>query len=247
MPDSETAGCTGAEGRPDRAVVAPRQAMKRAFDVVAAATGLVVLMPVLSAIALAVRLTSPGPALFRQARVGFGGRDFMLYKFRTMTMKAGTEAGSFDVGDSSRVTGLGRWLRATKLDELPQIWNVVRGDMSLVGPRPEVRKWVEAAPARWAVVHSVRPGLTDPASIVFRDEERLLTAADDPERTYRERVLPRKLDLYEEYVRTRSFWKDLVILGRTVVAVIAGAPDPGPTGDQDGSSMTTTPGRERRS
>jgi lipopolysaccharide/colanic/teichoic acid biosynthesis glycosyltransferase len=194
--------------------------MKRAFDVVTAALGLVALAPVLLVLGLLVRLASSGPALFRQVRVGRGGLDFVLYKFRTMTVHAGSERGSFDAGDRSRVTRLGQLLRATKLDELPQLWNVLRGDMSLVGPRPEVRRWVETYPERWAVVHSVRPGITDPAAIVYRHEERLLTAAPDPEFLYRDEILPRKLELYERYVATRSFWGDLAILGRTAAAIL---------------------------
>ena len=156
--------------------------------------------------------------------MGLCGRDFVLLKFRTMTVRAGSEAGTFDAGDTSRVTRIGRYLRATKLDELPQLWNVVVNDMSLVGPRPEVRKWVEAYPERWAVVHAVRPGITDPAAIVFRHEEKLLAASTDPERMYRERILPCKLDLYEAYIRTRSFWGDFVILWRTFAAVIGVGP-----------------------
>jgi lipopolysaccharide/colanic/teichoic acid biosynthesis glycosyltransferase len=200
--------------------------LKRTLDVALAALGLLLLLPALALIALAVRLGSPGPALFRQVRVGRGGRDFVLLKFRTMTVRAGSESGTFDAGDASRVTRVGRLLRATKLDELPQLWNVLRGEMALVGPRPEVRRWVEAAPGRWALVHTVRPGITDPAAIAFRHEERLLAAAADPEATYRAEILPRKLALYERYVRTRSLGGDLGILLRTLAALFA--PDPGP-------------------
>jgi lipopolysaccharide/colanic/teichoic acid biosynthesis glycosyltransferase len=117
------------------------------------------------------------------------------------------------------VTRVGKLLRKTKLDELPQLWNVLVGDMSLVGPRPEVRKWVEAYPDRWSKVLAVRPGITDPASIEFRNEEELLAAAPDPKTCYRDVILPRKLDLYEEYVETRSFWGDVGILLKTVWAV----------------------------
>ena len=140
-----------------------------------------------------------------------------------MTVRAGSEAGTFDAGDTSRITRVGRYLRVTKLDELPQHWNVV-ADMLLVGPRPEVRKWVEAYPERWAVVHAIRPGITDRAAIVFRHGEELLTASADPERMYCERILPRKLDMYGAYVRTRSSWGDLVILWRTFAAVIGVGP-----------------------
>lgn len=196
------------------------RALKRGFDLIAASLGLLVLAPLLLGLAALVRLGSPGPALFRQKRVGRGGRDFTLYKFRSMTVRSGTERGSFDAGDASRVTPIGRFLRATKLDELPQLWNVVTGEMSLVGPRPEVRKWVDAYPERWAFVHTVRPGITDPASIVYRHEERILAASPDPERTYRDEILPRKLDLYEDYVRTRTFLGDLRLIVRTLLAVV---------------------------
>ena len=194
--------------------------MKRLLDVVGAAAGLLLLSPLLLGLALLVRVTSGAPVLFRQVRVGRGGRDFTLYKFRSMTVCRAAERGTFDAGRSARVTPVGRLLRRTKLDELPQLWNVLRGDMSLVGPRPEVRKWVEAYPERWARVLAVRPGLTDPASIVYRREEELLAAATDPERAYREDVLPAKLDLYEAYVRAHGVGRDLVILWKTVGAVV---------------------------
>lgn len=182
--------------------------------------GVVLLCPLLMVLGCAVAVTSGFPVLFRQTRVGRHGRDFMLYKLRTMRVRSGTEGGSFEPGSSSRVTAIGRLLRLTKLDELPQLWNVLRGDMSLVGPRPEVRKWVEVYPERWAVVLTVRPGITDPASIAYRDEESLLAASTDPETTYREKVLPRKLTMYEDYVQNRSFGGDLRILLRTLGAVL---------------------------
>jgi len=208
--------------------------LKRTLDIVVALVGLNVLLPALAIVAVLVRRSSPGPVLFRQTRMGFQGKDFTLFKFRTMTVRSGSETGAFDAGDGSRVTKIGRFLRATKLDELPQLWNVIRGDMALVGPRPEVRKWVEVNPERWAIVHAVRPGITDPAAILYRDEEKILASVPDPERLYREEILPRKLDLYVEYVRTRTFWADLKILGQTAIAIIAGAPaDPHASGRRE--------------
>jgi len=198
--------------------------LKLLFDFVIAWLGLMILLPAIFAITVIVRLGSPGPVLFRQIRVGRGGRDFVLLKFRTMTSRSGSEKGDFDAGDGSRVTKFGRFLRATKLDELPQLWNVIRGDMALVGPRPEVRKWVEVNPERWAIVHEVRPGITDPAAIVYRDEEKILANVAEPELFYREQILPRKLDLYVEYVKARTFWGDVKILGRTGIALVTGAP-----------------------
>ncbi len=194
--------------------------MKRFMDVVGAWVGLVVLCPLLGLLWLAVVAESGMPGFFRQQRAGRRGRYFALLKFRSMTVRRGTEQGSFDVGSAARVTRVGAFLRKTKLDELPQLWNVLKGDMSLVGPRPEVRKWVEAYPERWAKVLTVRPGITDPASIEFRNEEDILARSPDPERTYRKEILPRKLDLYEQYVATRSFWGDVGLLIKTLLVVV---------------------------
>jgi lipopolysaccharide/colanic/teichoic acid biosynthesis glycosyltransferase len=195
--------------------------LKRFIDIVIASAGILLFSPLLLLIALVVRWSSAGPALFRQVRVGRVGRDFILLKFRTMTQKPGTELGTFDAGTTHRVTRIGGLLRATKLDELPQLWNVLIGNMSLVGPRPEVRVWVDAFPERWAEVLSVRPGITDPASVEFRNEEKILASQADPQQYYRSVILPRKLDLYEAYVRTQTVLGDLVILLRTLWAVIA--------------------------
>jgi len=137
-----------------------------------------------------------------------------------MRVITGTSAGSFDAGDSSRITKIGSFLRRTKLDELPQLWNVLIGDMSFVGPRPEVRKWVETYPERWAKVLTVKPGITDPASIYYRNEEELLTQAADPAAFYRDHILPHKLDLYEEYVQTRTFWRDILLILKTISSVL---------------------------
>ena len=195
--------------------------MKRAFDILFSLLGLVALMPFLVFVGLALLLTSGRPVFFSQERVGLGGRPFRLLKFRTMTRLNGAEAGLFEPGSRSRVTPVGRVLRAWKIDELPQLWNVVKGEMSFVGPRPEIRKWVDAFPGRWRKVLSVRPGITDPASLVYRDEEDLLAASPNPEMTYRDVILPHKLTLYEDYVDRRTFLGDLLIiletLGRIVV------------------------------
>jgi len=194
--------------------------MKRLLDSTSALFGLVLLGPVLMAVWIAIVLETGLPGLFRQQRVGRGGREFQLFKFRTMAVKHGTEHGSFDAGSAARVTRIGKLLRKTKLDELPQLWNVLTGDMALVGPRPEVRQWVEAYPDRWFKVLTVRPGITDPASIVYRDEEEILARSSDPERTYRDEILPHKLSLYEEYVRSRCFWGDIGIIFKTLKVVL---------------------------
>ena len=194
---------------------------KRLFDFAAALAGLVVLSPLMLVLAVLVRATSPGPALFIQERVGRHGRLFRCAKFRTMC--AGAQAqGTVTTATDARVTAAGRFLRRWKLDELPQLWNVLRGEMSLVGPRPEVGRWVEAYPERWARILAVRPGITDPASIEFRNEEEILRRSADPERTYREEILPRKLALYERYVKEQSWWGDVAILWKTVCAVSKG-------------------------
>jgi lipopolysaccharide/colanic/teichoic acid biosynthesis glycosyltransferase len=194
--------------------------MKRFLDISLTLAGLVLALPLMAVIALAVKLNSPGPVLFRQVRVGRRGKDFTILKFRTMTVAAGAERGVFEPGNLKRVTRVGKFLRWSKLDELPQLLNVLMGDMSLVGPRPEVRRWVEVYPERWSVVLAVRPGITDPASIIYRNEETLLARATDAETTYRDTVLPRKLKLYENYVAHASVWGDLKILARTAAALL---------------------------
>ncbi len=195
--------------------------MKRTFDVIVSAVVLLIAAPLLLGIGILVTTTSPGGPFFRQTRIGRHRRPFKILKFRTMTVHHAAAAGSFDAGDRSRVTRIGRPLRRTKMDELPQLWNVLVGDMSLVGPRPEVPKWTEVHRARWDRVLSVRPGITDPGSLEFRDEERTLAESKDPETLYRDVVLPRKLDLAEEYVRDRSFAGDLMLLIATARAVLA--------------------------
>jgi lipopolysaccharide/colanic/teichoic acid biosynthesis glycosyltransferase len=193
---------------------------KRLFDVLAAACGLLLLAPVLLAIALWIRLDSPGPALFRQRRVGRHGRLFDIYKFRTMA--DGPDDGrQLTVGRDPRITRAGRFLRRTKLDELPQLLNVLEGTMSLVGPRPEVPRYVDRyPPAVRQTVLSVAPGITDLAAILFKDENDILGRAQDPERAYVETILPVKLEYYQRYVRERSFWLDLRILFRTLAAIL---------------------------
>ncbi|MCZ2406548.1 MAG: sugar transferase [Burkholderiales bacterium] len=194
---------------------------KRLFDIACAATALLLLSPVLLLIALWVRLDSPGPVLFRQQRVGRGGRPFAILKFRTMQVNAEAAGLQITVGQDPRVTRAGAWLRRSKLDELPQFVNVLRGEMSVVGPRPEVPRYVALYPAaQRATVLSVRPGITDLASLAFRDEARLLAASADPERTYVEQILPVKLRHACDYVQQRSLWLDLRIIARTALAVL---------------------------
>lgn len=198
--------------------------MKRLFDLLAAIAGLIVLSPVLLITAVAILMLDGRPVLFVHERVGRNGRLFHLLKFRTMTVRQNGADGEFDAGDRKRVTPIGHFLRRAKLDEFPQLWNVLAGDMSIVGPRPEVRKWTAVYPERWARVHAVKPGITDPAAIAFRNEEEILAAADDPEKTYRQEILPKKLDMYETYVRNRSFGGDLKLICRTLQALLQRIP-----------------------
>ena len=195
---------------------------KRTIDVLIATFGLVFLSPLLASIAVGIKATSPGPVLFQQERIGRGARPFKLYKFRSMVADAQTRGLQLTVGDDPRVTAFGRFLRRTKLDELPQLFNVLRGDMSIVGPRPEVAKYVALYPrAVRERVLSVRPGLTDQAAVTL-DEERLLAQAADPEQTYVREVLPSKLALYEQYVATQGLRLDLAIIARTVLRITFG-------------------------
>ncbi len=196
-------------------------AAKRAFDVVVAGVGLVLSTPVLGVVAAAIAAESPGGAIFRQERVGLHGAPFRIHKFRTM--RVDHDGSLVSATGDSRVTRVGAVLRKTKLDELPQLWDVVVGSMSLVGPRPEVPVYV----ARWPEelrdeILSVRPGITDPGSIAFRNEADELAAASDPEGHYVTSILPRKAALYAAYVRERTFLGDLRILADTVLAVLRG-------------------------
>lgn len=193
--------------------------MKRFFDVVVAGIGVVVLSPVMAIIACVVRVTSPGPAIFRQTRIGRGFVPFTILKFRTMVTEAPRMGPAITAGGDPRITPFGRLLRATKLDELPQLFNVLRGDMSLVGPRPEVPEYVELFRDEFAVILHVRPGITDPASIVYRDEGNLLQMVSDPREEYVKRILPRKLHLAREYCRRPTVIGDIGIIVRTLCAI----------------------------
>jgi lipopolysaccharide/colanic/teichoic acid biosynthesis glycosyltransferase len=204
--------------------------MKRFVDVVAALFGLLLMAPVLVFIALAVRIDSEGPALFRQTRVGRDGRTFQILKFRSMYHAYhGRDSGAqITAAEDPRITRFGALLRRSKLDELPQLINVLRGDMSLVGPRPEVPRYVAMYPpdAR-AEILSVRPGITDEAAIEFRDESEILGRSVDPERTYIEEILPRKIQLYKDYVRHRSLLSDLMIILRTLRRIVVSTSNDG--------------------
>lgn len=197
---------------------------KRSLDLALAGLALLLVAPVCLLCAILIKLDGPGSVLFRQERIGRFGRPFQILKFRTMAELPQPGALQITAVNDPRITRVGRWLRRSKLDELPQLINVLVGDMSLVGPRPEVPRYVRLYPqAVRDLVFSVRPGLTDEASIRFRHEEELLAAADDPDEYYVNQILPRKLASYVEYVRTRSLLSDIGILVRTVGAVIRGS------------------------
>lgn len=196
--------------------------VKRLFDIVIGFLLFLLFLPLIILCAVLVRVTSAGPVFFRQDRGGKGGGYFKILKFRSMTVKKQADGKDFDPGSASRVTGFGKFLRKSKMDELPQLINVLKGEMSLVGPRPEVRVYIELYPERWEKVLSIRPGITDPASISFRNEEELLAEAADPEQEYRKNILPRKLGIYEDYVDKISLFKDIRILFATVFVVLKG-------------------------
>jgi lipopolysaccharide/colanic/teichoic acid biosynthesis glycosyltransferase len=194
--------------------------LKRLFDVVLSGLGLVLLAPLLLGIALWVKLDSRGPVLFRQQRVGRFGRPFMIHKFRTMAIDAPARGPQITIGADPRITRAGQFLRRTKLDELPQLWDVLRGAMSLVGPRPEVPKYVALYPdGIRELLLSVRPGITDLASLQYRDESSVLAAAADPECAYVEQVLPAKLALSARYVREATLIGDLRLILATLSAL----------------------------
>lgn len=191
---------------------------KRLLDVVASGVGLVCLAPALAACALAVKVGSPGPVFFLHERVGQRGRRFRLVKFRSMTH--GAAGAQVTAASDLRITPVGRLLRKYKLDELPQLWNVFVGEMSLVGPRPEVARYVELFRADYERILTVRPGITDFAAIEYRHEEELLAASADPERAYVTEVLPAKIALYNRYLDTMSLSTDLRLIAETLRAVV---------------------------
>jgi lipopolysaccharide/colanic/teichoic acid biosynthesis glycosyltransferase len=194
--------------------------MKRLFDVIVSAAGLALLSPVLLALAAVIKLDDGGPVFYRGVRVGRGGRPFRVAKFRTMRVDAESMGGSSTAADDVRITRVGHWLRKSKLDELPELLNVLWGDMSLVGPRPEVERYVRLMSEEERSILSVRPGLTDWATLWNSDEGAVLAGASDPEKTYLELIRPEKIRLQLKYVRRRSFWTDLVILWQTLGAVV---------------------------
>jgi lipopolysaccharide/colanic/teichoic acid biosynthesis glycosyltransferase len=205
--------------------------MPRAVEAFIAALGLLVAAPFLALAALGIVLTSGGPVLFRQERVGRKGRPFVLLKLRTM--RPAGRGPLVTAGDDNRVTTVGKILRKTKLDELPELLNILKGEMSLVGPRPEVPRYVNLENPSWRLVLEARPGLTDPMTLRLRNEESLLAEVEgDRERYYLETLQPFKINGYLEYLRARSFWQDIKVLWNTAVVVVLPHKAPLPTAEE---------------
>jgi lipopolysaccharide/colanic/teichoic acid biosynthesis glycosyltransferase len=194
--------------------------IKRTFDFVAALLGFVLLSPLLLLVACLIKLDSPGPVLFRQERLGKGFRPFLIYKFRTMVHDAPRKGGPITIGADPRITGLGRVLRRTKIDEFPQLINVLRGEMSFVGPRPEVRPYVERFHEDYEEILRVLPGITDLASVQYLDEAEVLGRYKNPEAAYVSHILPDKIKLAKEYVRRSSLFFDLTLIVRTLLKLV---------------------------
>jgi lipopolysaccharide/colanic/teichoic acid biosynthesis glycosyltransferase len=187
------------------------------FDAAVALCGLLLLLPLLLAVAVLVKLDSRGPVFFRQERIGRGFQPFFIFKFRSMVPNAWSKGGPITVGEDIRITRVGRFLRRTKIDELPQLINVLRGEMSFVGPRPEVRQYVELFRQEYREILKVRPGITDQACLKYRDESAILGQSENPDEEYLQRVLPDKIRLAKEYLKRSSFLFDLSLILRTLV------------------------------
>ncbi len=196
-----------------------KDCLKRFFDLVVGLSFLPFFVILAIPISLIIKLDSSGPIFFRQKRAGRNGKYFNILKFRSMSSCSISEKKEFEPGEKKRITRFGAFLRKSKLDEIPQIINVILGDMSLVGPRPEVKKYIEKSPERWQKILSIRPGITDPASISFRNEEEILAASSDPEKEYIENIMPTKLSLYEKYLTEISFTHDVKILLSTILTL----------------------------
>jgi len=194
------------------------QGIPRPFEVALALFGLVVTAPFLAVFALLIRLDSRGKVLFRQQRVGVNGETFTLFKLRTMKESRG--GALITAASDNRVTPVGRFLRKSKIDELPELWNVLRGDMSFVGPRPEVPPFVDLTDPLWKEILTHKPGITDPVTLRLRNEEQLLARVVDKERYYREVIQPYKLRGYVNFIRYKSWKTDIRIIGRTLKAVV---------------------------
>ena len=191
--------------------------MKRTFDFVVALLGLVLVFPLWGVVALSIRMDSKGPVFFRQERIGRGFQPFLIIKFRTMVRDAPRQGGPITFGNDPRITRVGRILRKTKIDELPQLINVLKGEMSLVGPRPEIRPYVELFRQDYEEILKVRPGITDLASLRYRNEAEVLGQSQNPEEEYVRRILPEKIRLAKEYLQGASLAGDLALIFKTLL------------------------------
>ncbi|MBN1430773.1 MAG: sugar transferase [Anaerolineae bacterium] len=196
-----------------------RGILKRLFDLVCAGAGLVLLSPLLAAIAVLVRLADGGPVLFRQERIGYRGKPFGMWKFRSMVPDADKMGKSLTIGADPRITRIGGWLRKLKFDELPQLINVVMGEMSLVGPRPEVAHYVEQYTQEQLQVLEIMPGITDPASVKYYDETELLGQTGDPESLYLHKIMPEKIRINLAYARQATLWSDVRVILSTFIKI----------------------------
>lgn len=195
--------------------------MKRLFDIVASLIGLIVFSPVMLVVAVIVKITSPGPVLFSQKRLTKGMKEFNIYKFRSMVSNELREKNTVQIkGSSSEITPIGKFMRKTKLDELPQFWNILKGDMSFIGPRPELPRRLKYYDNRQKEIFSVRSGISSPASIVFSDEEYLMNQVQDPEKFYIEQIMPYKIELNLYYIEHQSFFYDIWLIIATLLKIV---------------------------
>lgn len=205
---------------------------KRLFDLVCSSAGLLLLSPLLIFAAMLIKLGDRGPVFFRQERIGYRGRSFDIWKFRTMVPDSCEKGGTLTLGNDGRITRVGRYLRMWKLDELPQLINVFKGEMSLVGPRPEVPLYVDCYNEWQKKVLELVPGITDPASIKYRHESEILSLAEDPERTYRQEIMPDKIAINLKYAEKSNLAKDLRLIIVTIGKVFFCGPARGGNGYQ---------------
>jgi lipopolysaccharide/colanic/teichoic acid biosynthesis glycosyltransferase len=195
--------------------------MKRIFDFLVALFGLIITSPVFAAIAIGIKTTSPGPVYYKAKRTGKNGKPFSMYKFRTMVVNADKMGGPSTASDDPRLTKIGLFLKKFQLDELPQLINILKGEMSLVGPRPEVEMYTSIFTEEEKKILTVLPGMTDYASLWDFHEGELLKGSDDPEKTYMEKVRPKKIELQLKYVKEHTFWIDLKIIIKTILKIFA--------------------------
>lgn len=192
----------------------------RIFDIFLAITGLILLIPLFIVIAILIKREDKGPVFFTQERVGYKGRLFKFYKFRTMTINADKSGPLITIYGDKRITKVGNFLRKYKLDELPQLFNVIKGDMSLVGPRPEVPYYVNKYTEEQRKVLDIIPGITDPASIMYFDENELLSKAENPEKEYIEKIMPQKIEINLKYADNANVYRDIMIICQTIYKLI---------------------------